>query len=119
MKPEERARQTYQTVLLPLLQAAVPALEQADAPEAFAFEVSHHVRRKVLGVTNETAENVVLILPKSSAQRLVASGDPQVRESALLEGEAYLNAAPFPSGRVWKQPRWRSRRRLRRFHPFS
>ena len=37
MKPEERARQTYQDVILPLLQAAVPALEKADAPQAYAF----------------------------------------------------------------------------------
>ena len=76
MKPEERARQTYQDVILPLLRAAVPALEKADAPQAFAFEISHHVRKKVLGVSSEGTENVVLILPKASAQRLVAATDP-------------------------------------------
>src|SRR5579864_1644160 len=44
MTPEERARQTYQDVILPLLQAAVPALDQEEALQAFAFEISHHVR---------------------------------------------------------------------------
>ena len=94
--PEDRARMTYETVMLPLLEAAVHALEKADIPQAFAFEISHHVRKKVLGVSSEGAENVVLVLPKASAQRLVASNDPRARESALFEGEAFLNARPIP-----------------------
>jgi hypothetical protein len=95
MKPDERARQTYQSVILPLLQAAVPALAKADAPAAFAFEISHHMRRKVLGVPTESAENVVLILPRASAQQLVASTDPLMQRAAVLEGEAFLNANPI------------------------
>lgn len=94
MKPEERARETYQAVILPLLRAAVPALANADAPAAFAFEISHHVRRKVLGIPGESSENVVLILPRASAQRVVASTDPQVQQAAVLEGDAFLNANP-------------------------
>jgi hypothetical protein len=101
MKPEERARQTYSDVMLPLLRAAVPALDKADAPDAFAFEISHHIRKKVLGVTSEAIENIVLILPRDSARRLVASTDPQVQQSAVLEGQAFLNAAPVS---FWPQP---------------
>ena len=95
MKPEGRARQTYQDVILPLLQTAVPALEKADALQAFAFEISHHVRKKVLGVSSEGTENVVLILPKASAQRLVAATEPTAQQAAVLEGEVFLNAAPI------------------------
>jgi hypothetical protein len=101
MKPEERARQTYQDVILPLLRAAVPALEKTDAPQAYAFEISHHVRKKVLGVSSEGTENVVLVLPKASAQRLVAATDPAVQQAAVLEGEAFLNAAPIA---LWPRP---------------
>jgi|SRR5579871_736794 len=101
IKPEERARQTYRDVMLPLLRTAVPALENADMPDAFAFEISHHIRKKVLGVTNEAVENTVLILPRDSAQRLVASTDPQVQQAAVLEGLAFLNAAPIS---FWPQP---------------
>jgi len=101
MKPEERARQTYQDVVLPLLRAAVPALDKADVPQAFAFEVSHHVRKKVLGVSSEGTENVVLILPKASAQRLVAATDPAAQQAAVLEGEVFLNAAPVA---LWPRP---------------
>jgi hypothetical protein len=67
-------------------------------PQAFAFEISHHVRRKMLGVSSEGVENVVLVLPKAAAQRLVESSDPQVQEAALYEGEMYLNAAPISLG---------------------
>jgi hypothetical protein len=101
MKPEERARQTYQDVMLPILRAAVPALEKADAPQAFAFEISHHVRKKVLGVSSEGTENVVLILPKASALRLVAATGPAAQQAAVLEGEVFLNAAPIA---LWPRP---------------
>lgn len=95
MKPEERARQTYENVMLPLLHTEVAALDKAEVPEAFAFEISHHIRKKVLGVTTEAVENVVLILPKDAARRVVASADPQTQQAAVLEGQAYLNAAPI------------------------
>ena len=101
VKPAERARMTYESVILPLLQAAVHAFEKAEAPQAFAFEISHHVRKKVLGVSSESVENVVLVLPKAPAERLVASADPQVRQAAVLEGEAFLNAAPIS---FWPRP---------------
>lgn len=94
MTPEQRARETYQEVMLPLLRAAVRALEHADAPQAFAFEISHHVRRKVLGISSEAAENVVLILPKAAAERMLTAADPKAQEEALVEAEVFLNAAP-------------------------
>jgi hypothetical protein len=87
--------------MLPMLRAAVSALEKADAPEAFAFEISHHIRKKVLGVTTEAVENIVLVLPRDSARRLLISTDPQVQRAAVLEGEAFLNAAPIS---FWPQP---------------
>jgi hypothetical protein len=95
MEREERSRETYRSVMLPLLQAAVQALGNADEPEAFAFEVSHHVRKKVLGVSSESVENVVLILPRASAERLTASADPRLQQAAVLEGEAFLNGTPI------------------------
>ena len=101
MKPEERARQTYEDVMFPLLQACVKALENADVPQAFAFEISHHVRKKMLGVSSEGVENVVLILPKDSARRLAEATDPAARQAAVLEGKAFLNAAPVS---FWPRP---------------
>jgi len=101
MTPEERARQTYEDVMFPLLQASVKALENADVPQAFAFEISHHVRKKIIGVSSEGVENVVLILPRDSARRLVAATDPTARQAAILEGKAFLNAVPIS---FWPRP---------------
>ena len=101
MTREERARRTYQDVILPLLQVAVPELQKADALQAFAFEISHHVRKKVLGVSSEGAENVVVILPKASAERLVAATNPAAQQAAVREGEVFLNAEPVA---LWPRP---------------
>jgi hypothetical protein len=101
MKPEERARKTYEDVMVPLLQASVAALEKTDEFRAFAFEISHHVRKKVLGVSSEGVENVVLILPKVAAQRLIAASDAKSRQAALFEGQAFLNSVSIS---FWPRP---------------
>jgi len=93
MKPEERARQTYENVMLPLLEAAIPIFASSNVPEAFALEISHHVRKKILGISSEGVENVVLILPKTSALRLMTATNAQAKQAAVLEGQAFLNAA--------------------------
>jgi hypothetical protein len=95
MTKEERARQTFTEVILPILQVAAPALAGTEVPDAFALEISHHVVRKVLGVDTESAENVVLILPKASAGRLMEARDEAGRIAAVGEGRAYLNAVPI------------------------
>ncbi len=94
MNKGDRARQSYLDVMLPILQAAAPALGGIQVPDAFALEVSHHVIRKVLGVDTESPENVVLILPKASAQRLIEARDEAARVAAVQEGTAYLNGVP-------------------------
>lgn len=92
---EDRARETYQDVMLPLLQAAAPALVNASELQAFAFEISHHVRKKVLGVSSEGVENVVLILPKAAAERFVQATSDAARQAAMAGGEVFLNAVPI------------------------
>ncbi len=102
MTGEERSRRTYTDVMLPILRAAVPALARADVPQAFALEVSHHTIRKVMGLETETAENLVLIMPKAAAQRLLEARDDASRIGAVQDGAAYLNGKPisiFPSER--------------------
>jgi hypothetical protein len=100
MTRQDRYKETWQNVMLPILQAAVPPLAKTDDPQAFALEISHHVVRKVLGVDNESVENVVMILPKASALRLIAARDEAGRETAAQEGTAYLNGVPIS---LWPQ----------------
>src|SRR6478609_9255301 len=60
----QRARKTYQDVVLPLLKAAVAKLDRSVPFEAYAFEVSHHVRNQVLKVNTEGAENLMVLFPR-------------------------------------------------------
>jgi len=70
MKPEERPGKLTRNVMFPLLQASVKALENTDVPQAFALEISHHVRKKCPGGFIGSASKCLLILPRDSAQRL-------------------------------------------------
>ena len=94
MQKEERALRTMQDVMVPILQVAVPALGQEEKLQAFALEISHHVRRKVLGVTTENAENVAFILPRLSAKRLISATTPGAQQAALMQGLLFVDGKP-------------------------
>lgn len=94
MKKEERARRTIDDVMVPMLEAAVPVLAQEEKLQAFAFEVSHHLRRKVLGVGAEGMENVAFILPRAAALRLISASTQGEKEAALMEGLLYVDGKP-------------------------
>ena len=91
----QRARKTYEDVVLPLLKAAVAKVDRSVPFEAYAFEVSHHVRNKVLKVNTEGAENLMILFPRAVGERLVRATDAESQQSALLESEVYLNGEPF------------------------
>jgi hypothetical protein len=91
----QRARKTYQDVVLPLLKAAVAKVDRSVPFEAYAFEISHHVRNKVLKVNTEGAENLMILFPRAVGERMVRAQDTDSQQSALLESEVYLNGEPF------------------------
>ncbi len=90
-----RTRQTFSDVVLPLLKLAAPRFNKVESLQAYAFEISHHVRNKVLGVDNEAFENVVYIFPKSAVERLVTAETPEQQQAAVLDGQIYVNGEPF------------------------
>jgi hypothetical protein len=94
MKRDERARKTLHDVTVPILQAAVPVLIKEEKVQAFAIEISHHVRRKVLGVSTENPENVALILPRLPATQLVAAKSPAEQDAALMQGMLFIDGKP-------------------------
>ncbi|MGC2744079.1 MAG: hypothetical protein WA672_12875 [Candidatus Angelobacter sp.] len=91
----QRARKTYEDVVLPLLRAAVAHVDRNVPFDAYAFEVSHHVRTKVLKVNTEGAENLMVLLSRSLGERLSRAKDAESQQSALLESEVFLNGQPF------------------------
>ncbi|MBV9608579.1 MAG: hypothetical protein JO187_03385 [Acidobacteria bacterium] len=94
MDGNARARRTFFDVMLPVLKAVVPRFPADQDFDVFALEVSHHVRGAVMGVAAENAENVVLILPRAAAKKLVNATTLEQQQAAVLDGSAYLDGNP-------------------------
>ena len=94
MDAEARLKNTFEQVIVPILKIEVPHFPDDSAFASFAIEVSHHVRAKVMGVHQEQAENVTVIIPVPSAQKLVDAKNDDQKQSAVLEARIYLNSQP-------------------------
>jgi hypothetical protein len=93
--PNQRARKTFEDVVLPLLRVEVHHIDRTAPFDAYAFEVAYHVRRKVAKIDTEGPENLVILIPRGVAERLEQSQDLETRQGALLESEVYFNGEPF------------------------
>ena len=105
MDRSHRMRQTFNDVMLPILRAAVSAFGNDEPFRAYALEISHHVRAKVLNVNTEAPENMVLILPREVAHKLVDAKTPEQQQAAVLEAEVYLDGKPIVLWLTGEQPR--------------
>jgi hypothetical protein len=95
MGPYARLKETFEHVVMPILQAETPHFPDDSAFFAYAIEVSHHVRQKALGMTSEHPENVTFIIPVSVAQKLVDAKTDDQRQAAVLEAEVFLNGESY------------------------
>src|SRR5271157_1009516 len=95
-----RLKETFERVVMPILQAEVPHFPDDSEFSAFAIEVSHHVRQKVMGVTSEQPENVTIIIPVLVAQKLVDAKSDDQRQAAILDAQVFLNGHPYS---LWLQ----------------
>ena len=87
-----RLRHTLDEVVRPLLQDAVNQLGNDSFFDSYAFEIAHHVRRSTVGIVSETAENVVFVIPRAVAPRILnPAGDDQL-QAALLDTQVYVNS---------------------------
>jgi hypothetical protein len=92
---EQRARETFLNVVMPILKVVVPRFQNNKSVQGYALEISHHIAGKVMGISMEHPENLVVFLPQNAALKLLSGKDENARQSALLEGETLLNAAPI------------------------
>jgi hypothetical protein len=90
-----RALRTFQDVMLPILEIAVPVLKDNPDVEGLAMEISHHIRGKAMGMKMERPENLVLVLSKDAALRLVNGRTENDRQAAILDGQFFINGEPF------------------------
>jgi hypothetical protein len=100
MDPYARLKETFQQVVMPVLQAAVPHFPDDSAFSAFAVEVSHHVRQRAMGLSSEHPENITVIIPVLSAQKLVDAKTDDQKQTAILEAQIFLNGQPYS---LWMQ----------------
>lgn len=92
---DQRARETFSNVVIPILKAAVPRLQSNQQIKGYAVEISHHITGKVMGVAMERPENLMVYLPQAAAIRLVAAKENDTQQAALLQGQVFLNAQPI------------------------
>jgi hypothetical protein len=73
INPDERARSTFIDVIIPVLKASVPHFQSNQHVQGYAVEISHHILGKVIGVSMERPENLMVFLPQNAALRLLGS----------------------------------------------
>jgi hypothetical protein len=95
MGPYARLKETFERVVMPVLQVETPHFPDDSEFSAFAIEVSHHVRTKYMGLTSEHPENVTVVIPVAVAQKLVDAKTEDQRQQAILEAELFLNGEPY------------------------
>jgi hypothetical protein len=101
MNQTERVKQTYLDVMLPILRATASRVHGEPELSAFAIEVAHHVRKKVLGVAVEHPENLALIVPLAAAEKVAASSNEKEQLTALLEARVFIDGKPVS---LWPDP---------------
>jgi hypothetical protein len=91
---DQRARSTFLAVVEPILKVAVPKFQTNASVQGYAVEISHHILGKIMGVSMERPENLLVFLPQNAALKLLAARDETARQAALLEGQFFVNAQP-------------------------
>jgi hypothetical protein len=94
MDTDARLKETFRQVVVPILQAEAQHFPDDSEFSAFAIEVSHHVRRKAMGMSSEVPENVAVIIPVGAAQKFVDAKTDDEKQSAILDAEIFLNGEP-------------------------
>jgi hypothetical protein len=89
---EQRERETFLDVVVPILRAAVPRFQGNAMVQGYAVEVSHHVINKTTGMPIERPENLMVYFPQSAAVKLVAAQNNLALQGALLGADVFLNA---------------------------
>lgn len=94
LNKDQRARETFLKVVIPLLKAEVPTFQGNHKIQGYAIEISHHIVGKVMGVAVERPENIMVYLPQSAAIRLLGAKEDATKQAALLQGQVFVNAEP-------------------------
>ena len=92
---KQRFQRTYLDVMLPILRATSRVIQAEPEATAIAIEVSHHVRKQVMGNGMERPENLVLIVPREDVGKLAASSGIDDAVVTLSQCNVFVDGEPF------------------------
>ena len=101
MGRKQRFQRTYLDVMLPIVRATAPVLPSEPEATAIAIEVSHHLRKQVMGLPMERPENLVLIVPREAAVQIAVSQSVDDEIAVLSQCNEYVDGEQFD---LWGQP---------------
>ena len=92
---KQRFQRTYLDVMLPILRATSRVIQAEPEATAIAIEVSHHVRKQVMGNGMERPENLVLIVPREDVGKLAAASGIDDAVVTLSQCNVFVDGEPF------------------------
>ncbi len=95
MTQNERAANTFRTVVLPILAMTTTTLPQDIACDGIGFEISYHARSRERSYDFEGKENLVLVLDRIDAWALSSATTDPVRQEILNRNKIYVSGTDF------------------------
>jgi len=87
---KDRVSRTYLDVVVPVLTAAMKAVQEETEMGAVQIEISHHVR-KISVMTIDRFENSAFIVPRAVARRIAGAADPEQQLAGLKDATVYID----------------------------
>jgi len=87
---KDRVSRTYLDVAVPVLTAAMKAVQEETEMDAVQIEISHHVR-KISVMTIDRFENSAFIVPRAVARRIAGAADPEQQLAGLKDATVYID----------------------------
>src|SRR6266705_921217 len=95
MTQNERAANTFRTVVLPILALTTTTLPQDIACDGIGFEISYHARSRERSYDFEGKENLVLVLDRDDARTLSRASTDPARQEILNRNKIYVSGTDF------------------------
>ena len=95
MTQNERAANTFRTVVLPILALTTTTLPQDIACDGIGFEISYHARSRERSYDFEGKENLVLVLDRIDAWALSGATTDSARQDILNRNKIYVSGTDF------------------------
>ena len=95
MTQNERAANTFRTVVLPILALTTSTLPQDIACDGIGFEISYHARSRERSYDFEGKETLVVVLDRIDAWALSGATTDPVRQEILNRNKVYVSGTDF------------------------